>query len=84
MKNIFYSLTGLIGLVLFTTACQKDVSNRTTNLPALQSSNLDLNAGTWKPVLLSRPDSFSVAPPVATTSPLYTADLFESKLCRRV
>src|ERR1700750_1627399 len=79
MKNIFYSLTGLIGLMLFSTACQKDVSNRTTNLPALQSSNLDLNAGTWKPVLLSRPDSFAVATPVATTSPLYVADLNEIK-----
>ena len=79
MKNIFYSITGLIGLTLFAVACQKDVSNRTTNLPALQSSNLDLNAGTWKPVLLSRPDSFAVAAPVATTSPLYVADLFEIK-----
>ena len=35
MKNIFYSLSGLIGLVLFAAACQKDVSDRTTNLPAL-------------------------------------------------
>jgi hypothetical protein len=83
MKNIFYSLTGLIGLMLFAAACQKDVSNRTTNLPALQSSNLDLNAGTWKPVLLSRPDSFSVTTPVATTSPLYVADLFEIKALQK-
>ncbi|MEJ0081071.1 MAG: hypothetical protein WDM78_09030 [Puia sp.] len=83
MKNIFYSLSGLIGLTLFAAACQKDVSNRTTNLPALQSSNLDLNAGTWKPVLLSRPDSFAVAAPVATTSPLYVADLFEIKALQK-
>jgi len=83
MKNIFYSLTGLIGLMLLASACQKDVSNRTANLPALQSSNLDLNAGTWKPVLLSRPDSFNVAVPVATTSPLYIADLFEIKALQK-
>ncbi len=83
MKNIFYSLSGLIGLTLFAVACQKDVSNRTTNLPALQAGNIDLNAGNWKTVLLSRPDSFSVIAPVATSSPLYTADLFEIKALQK-
>jgi hypothetical protein len=83
MKNIFHSFSGLIGLMLLISACQKDVSNRTANLPALQSASLDLNAGTWKPVLLSRPDSFAVAAPVATSSPLYTADLFEIKALQK-
>ena len=83
MKNIFYSLSVLIGLTLLAASCQKDVSNRTTNLPALQSSNMDLSAGTWKPVLLSRPDSFAVAAPVPTTSPLYVADLFEIKALQK-
>ena len=79
MKNIFISLSVLAGLMLIATGCQKDVSNRTSNLPALQTGNTDPNAGSWKLVLLSRPDSFAVAAPVATTSPLYIADLFEIK-----
>jgi hypothetical protein len=79
MKNIFFSLPGLMVLMLMATSCQKDVSDRTSSLPALNASNTDLNAGSWKMVLLSRPDSFVVAAPVATSSPLYAADLFEIK-----
>jgi hypothetical protein len=79
MKKIFFYTSGLIGLTLLASGCQKDVSDRTSNLPAAQATNIDLNAGGWKPILLSRPDSFVVAAPVATNSPLYTADLFEIK-----
>jgi PAP2 superfamily len=60
-------------------ACNKSVSNRTDNLPALSPANEDLTAGTWKTVLLPRPDTFAVAAPVATTNALYTADLEEIK-----
>jgi PAP2 superfamily len=83
MKNIFFSFSCVAGLMLIGTSCQKDVSNRTANLPALDAVNTDLTAGTWKTVLLSRPDSFAVAAPVATTSPLYTADLFEIKALQK-
>ncbi len=79
MKKIFFSFPVLAALMLIASGCQKEVSNRTANLPAAQTGNIDLNAGTWKTVLLSRPDSFVVAAPVATTSPLYIADLFEIK-----
>src|SRR5882757_3025840 len=66
--------------MLFTgVACNKSVSNRTADLPALNPSNADLNAGAWKPILLSRPDTFAVPAPVATSSPLYVADLNEIK-----
>ncbi|HTI11108.1 MAG TPA: phosphatase PAP2 family protein [Puia sp.] len=60
-------------------ACNKSVSDRTADLPALNPSNADLNAGAWKPVLLSRPDTFAVPAPVATSNPLYVADLNEIK-----
>ena len=79
MKNIFYSLSGLIGLTLFAVACQKDVSDRTTNLPALQAIDNDTTAGAWGTILLSRPDTFAVAAPIPTTSPLYLSDIFEIK-----
>jgi len=73
-KHIFFALA-LVALA----ACDKSVNNVTDNLPALAPANEDLNAGTWKPVLLTRPDTFAVATPAATTSPAYTADLNEIK-----
>ena len=73
-KHIFFAMA-LMALA----ACNKSVSNRTDNLPALNPSNEDANAGTWKPVLLSRPDTFAVVAPVATTNASYTADLEEIK-----
>ena len=73
-KHIFF----VIALAALT-ACNKSVTNVTDNLPALAPASEDLNAGSWKPVLLSRPDTFAVATPVATTNAAYTADLNEIK-----
>jgi hypothetical protein len=80
MKRLqsIYSSLALIA-VLAITACNKNVTNRTADLPPLQPTNQDINAGSWKLILLSRTDSFPVATPVATTSPLYVADLNEIK-----
>ena len=60
-QHIFFALT----LVAFA-ACNKSVTNVTDNLPALAPASEDVNAGSWKLVLLPRPDTFSVAAPVAT------------------
>jgi len=76
MRRILY---WALGIMMTASACDKKVSDRTANLPPLQPANQDLNAGSWKLVLLSRPDSFPVAVPAATTSPLYVADLNEIK-----
>ena len=85
-KNIKGGIAGITLIttaVMLLTACNKSISDRTADLPALNPANLDLNAGTWKPVLLSRPDTFAVAAPVATSSPLYAADLNEIKAYQR-
>ncbi len=58
-------------------SCNKSISGTTANLPPLNPANEDLNAGTWKTILLSRPDTFAVAVPAATTTTSYTADLEE-------
>jgi hypothetical protein len=79
MKKILVYVAALMGGIVLLSGCQKEISNRTTNLPALLVDNNDTTAGTWLPVLLSRPDSFAVAAPVATSSPLYAADLYEIK-----
>jgi hypothetical protein len=47
--------------------------------PALQPASLDINAGTWKPVLLTGPTEFPVAVPIATTTPDYIAQVNEIK-----
>ncbi|MBS1532266.1 MAG: PA-phosphatase, partial [Bacteroidetes bacterium] len=61
------------------TSCKKDIVDRTTTYPALAPSNVDLNADTWKPVLISDPGAFNVPAPDATNSPAYIADLNEIK-----
>jgi len=74
-----YIPIGVLATLMALTACNKNVSDRTADLPALQPANQDLTAGNWKLILLSRTDSFAVAPPVVTTNPLYVADLNEIK-----
>jgi hypothetical protein len=84
MKKIGWLLfVTMAGLATIPVACKKDITDRTANLPALVSDNLDLNAGTWKPVLLYRADTFPVATPAATNTPGYVADLNEIKAYQR-
>lgn len=51
----------------------------TDNLPSLKQTNIDINAGSWKTILLSRPDTFAVAIPAATITPGYIGELNELK-----
>ncbi len=75
--NITAALFLSVSILL--TACNKPVSGRTDNIAALNPTNEDLNAGNWKPVLLSRNDTFAVAAPAATNSLGYAAELNEVK-----
>lgn len=78
MKKIYhYGL--FISAVLLSTSCIKQVEGRTDNLPALNPSNIDLNAGTWKTVLIKRPDTFIIATPLAVSNVNYIAELNEIK-----
>ena len=60
-------------------SCSKSIIERTDNIPALIPANIDINAGTWKTILLKRPDTFAVNAPLATNSPAYVAELNEIK-----
>lgn len=60
-------------------SCSKNIEGRTDNIPALAPVDIDLEAGTWKAVLLSRPDTFAVAVPAATNTPGYIGELNEIK-----
>jgi hypothetical protein len=81
MKKNKYNSIQLIVLaaVIFLMSCHKTVLDRTTTYPTLSPANEDLNADTWKPVLITDPSVFTVAAPDATTSPAYVADINEIK-----
>ena len=60
-------------------SCSKDITESNLEFPALKPASLDINAGTWKPVLLTGPTEFPVAAPIATTTPDYIAQVNEIK-----
>src|SRR3954466_14853425 len=76
---IWFSLTLITLCSLIILSCSKDVAGRTDNLPALNPVDNDLNAGSWKTVLLQRPDTFTIAAPAAITSGTYIGELNEIK-----
>ncbi len=79
-KRILYIMPLMvITASVFLGSCKKTVIDRTTSYPALAPSNIDLNADTWKPVLITNAATFTVAVPDAVTSPAYVADLNEIK-----
>src|ERR1017187_2197317 len=76
-KSLFYIL--LISTSIIFASCSKEIQGRTDNIPALIPVNMDLNAGTWKTILLTRPDTFMVNVPAPTNSSSYIAELNEIK-----
>ena len=78
-KVFFFSIIIITATLTLFVACNKNVDSRTDNSPALNPSNNDLNAGTWRTILLSSPTEFPVAAPIATTSPDYIAQINEIK-----
>jgi hypothetical protein len=79
MKKILNIVTAFTLSSVGYLSCSKSITERTENIPSLNPSSQDIDAGKWKPILLSRPDSFAVVAPPATNSPAYIADLNEIK-----
>src|ERR1700744_3407147 len=73
----------LMGAMFFYSSCKKDIISRNDLYPSLTPATEDLNADTWKPVLITDPTVFTVAAPAAITSPAYVADLNEIKAYQR-
>lgn len=69
----------LIIPILALVSCSKSLNERTDTFEALNPAKTDIDAGAWKPVLLSAPTEVSVAAPAATTSPDYVAQVNEIK-----
>lgn len=78
-RNIWFFIFIIVAAISIDIACRKSIEGRTDNLPPLNPANIDINAGSWKLVLLSRPDSFAVAAPAATNAPGYIGELNEIK-----
>ena len=76
MKKIYIII--LVVSSLLNNSCSKDIDER-NNFPALQPASVDINAGTWKPILLTGPTEFTVSAPIATTTPDYIAQVNEIK-----
>lgn len=74
----YIALSLLLSSSLFV-ACKKHITGRTDDVEALAPASTDINAGTWKMVLLTRPDTFAVATPAAVTSSSYIGELNEIK-----
>lgn len=80
MKKIILLSACLVSLsVVLLVACNKDPESRTDHIKPLTPADPDMDAGTWKPVLLVTPDEFPLAAPLLTTSPDYVLQLSEIK-----
>ncbi|MEX6688383.1 phosphatase PAP2 family protein [Danxiaibacter flavus] len=80
MKKLLYIIPILaITSASIVVSCSKNAEGRTDNLPPLQASDQDLNAGTWKTVLIAAPDVVNVPVPAPITTPNYIAELNEIK-----
>jgi PAP2 superfamily len=75
----FRIYTVTIALVfLAVVSCDKEVQS-TQNLKTLQPTNIDANAGTWRPVLLASNNQINVPAPASVTSDAYKAELQDIK-----
>ncbi|MEO5892333.1 MAG: phosphatase PAP2 family protein [Ferruginibacter sp.] len=80
MKKILLLSVLLIAVAAIVfVGCNKDIVGRTDNITALTPANNDVEAGTWKPVLLTSPSEFAIAAPIATNTPEYIAQMNEIK-----
>ena len=78
MKNIVITLFAFISLASIS-SCSNEIYDRSENYPMLLPSKNDDLAGTWRPILLSAPDEFSLDAPVATSNAAFTREINEIK-----
>ena len=69
----------LFALLLLNYSCNDDIVESNEQYPQLNPVNQDQQAGTWKPILLTAPDEFSLDAPLAVTAAAYKAEINEIK-----
>ncbi|SHG64516.1 PAP2 superfamily protein [Flavobacterium micromati] len=60
-------------------SCSDELTERNDQFPQLNPNNNDELAGTWKPLLLTKPDEFSLDAPIATNSAAFAREINEIK-----
>jgi hypothetical protein len=81
MKKFLYLVIALLVITatIIPFACSKKIEGRTDDLPALQPAKTDIDAGSWKPILLTSANEIAVAAPIGTATPEYIAQMNEIK-----
>lgn len=79
MKKLIYISTALFMSAVIYVACSKSIEGATDNIAPLAPEKTDIDAGSWKPVLLTAPNEITVAAPAAISTPDYIAQLNEIK-----
>src|SRR2546423_11098852 len=72
--HIFLPATLSCAAVLFAAGCDNSV-HLTEVLPPLDAASVDAAAGSWRMILLSAPNQFTVSAPTTVSSPAYLAEL---------
>ncbi|WP_158826440.1 phosphatase PAP2 family protein [Mucilaginibacter lacusdianchii] len=75
MKKVFTWLSISALALSFTTSCNKDVNERTDDLPALNPANIDLSASEWKPFIATNVADFPLPAPNSVSSTAYLNEL---------
>jgi len=84
MKKLLLATLLIVSCVaIIPFSCSKSIDGRTDNLAPLAPAKTDIDAGAWKPVLLTAPTEFPVAAPAAVNSTGYIAELNEIKAYQR-
>ena len=78
MKNNILQIM-CIALATCILSCNDSIEERNMAFPQLNPTNADATAGTWKPILLTAPDEFSLDAPIAATSAAFTREINEIK-----
>src|SRR5687768_17147728 len=61
--------TNIILFAAILLSCSKSLTEKNLSFPPLAPAQIDLDAGTWLPILLTGPTEFAVAAPGATNIP---------------
>jgi len=82
-KHIRVTLFLFVVAAFLHESCNKSITEKIESFPALTPAKTDINAGTWKTILLNSPTEYSVIAPIATNTPAYIAEINEIKSFQR-
>lgn len=77
LKTIGITICIALSQVLF--SCSDDIHERNENLAQLNPINDDAQAASWKTIVLSTPDEFTLDVPIATNTAAFTREINEIK-----